>query len=81
MEGRKDQEEKRGDKKHYELNRERKIAKVKEKRDRKKVPYVTLMYMCMVLQVQMLQICNEFAWLVHVGILDGLKKKEFKGEY
>ena len=25
--------------------------------------------------MQMLQIFNEFAWLVHVGILDGVKKK------
>ena len=25
--------------------------------------------------MQMLQILNEFAWLVHVGILDGVKKK------
>ena len=26
--------------------------------------------------MQMLQILNEFAWLVHVGILDGVKKKK-----
>ena len=25
--------------------------------------------------MQMLQIFNELAWLVHVGILDGVKKK------
>ena len=25
--------------------------------------------------MQMLQIFNEFAWLVHVGILDGVEKK------
>ena len=51
VEGRKDQEKKEADKKHYELNLERKIAKVKENRDLKKLPYVTLMYMCIVLQV------------------------------
>ena len=32
----------------------------------------------MVLNMQMLQIFNEFAWLVHVGILDGVKKIKFK---
>ena len=26
----------------------------------------------------MLQIFNEFAWLVHKGILDGVKKIKFK---
>ena len=25
--------------------------------------------------MQILQISNEFAWLVHVGILDGVEKK------
>ena len=25
--------------------------------------------------MQVLQIFNEFAWLVHMGILDGVKKK------
>ena len=28
--------------------------------------------------MQMLQIFNEFAWLVHVGILDGVKKIKLK---
>ena len=28
--------------------------------------------------MQILQIFNEFAWLVHVGILDGVKKIKFK---
>ena len=28
--------------------------------------------------MQMLQIFNEFAWLVHVGILDGVKEKKFQ---
>ena len=28
--------------------------------------------------MQMLQIFNEFAWLVHVGILDGVLKNNFK---
>ena len=27
----------------------------------------------------MLQIFNEFAWLVHVGILDGVKKNQIQG--
>ena len=27
----------------------------------------------------MLQIFNEFAWLLHVGILDGVKKNEIQG--
>ena len=26
--------------------------------------------------MQMLQIFNEFGWLVHVGILDGVEKKK-----
>ena len=29
--------------------------------------------------MQMLQIFNEFAWLVHVGILDGVKKNQIQG--
>ena len=32
----------------------------------------------MVLQIQMLRIFNEFAWLVLVGILDGVKEIKFK---
>ena len=28
--------------------------------------------------MQMLQIFNKFAWLVHMGILDGAKKIKFK---
>ena len=28
--------------------------------------------------MQLLQIFNEFAWLVHVGILDGVKENKFK---
>ena len=27
----------------------------------------------------MLQILNEFAWLVHMGILDGVWKKQIQG--
>ena len=29
----------------------------------------------MVIIMQMLQILNKFAWLVYMGILDGVKKK------
>ena len=29
--------------------------------------------------MQMLQIFNEFAWLMHVGILDGVKKIRIQG--
>ena len=29
--------------------------------------------------MQMLQIFNEFAWLGHVGILDGVKKNQIQG--
>ena len=29
--------------------------------------------------MQMLQIFNEFAWLVHVGILDGVLKNDIQG--
>ena len=29
--------------------------------------------------MQMLQIFNEFAWLVHVGIFDGVKKNQNQG--
>ena len=28
--------------------------------------------------MQMLQIFNEFAWLAHVGILDGVLKNKFQ---
>ena len=37
--------------------------------------------MQMLQMLQMLQIFNEFAWLVHVGILDGVKKliKQIQG--
>ena len=29
--------------------------------------------------MQMLQILNEFAWLVHVGISDGVKVNQIQG--
>ena len=29
--------------------------------------------------MQMLQIFNEFAWLVHVGILDAIEKNQIQG--
>ena len=29
-------------------------------------------------KMQMLQILNEFAWLVHLGILDGVKKNQIQ---
>ena len=29
--------------------------------------------------MQMLQIFNECAWLVHMGILDGVKKNKIQG--
>ena len=32
----------------------------------------------MVICMQMLQILTVFAWLMHVGILDGVKKIQFK---